>query len=168
LETIAVYWEARVKVYSLTEKPGLAMGVLFFPTQRTGYWSGRLMELEASLNRFELVTCHGAEEGRMQLSVVIEASGRDTLLKLMDDWLQGEPSAQFMIEEQVDLVFLHGPHFQDRFGIADTAFSALAKNNIRIMLSGCAGTSMYLVFAGDEGSTAMKILTDTFLIPTVA
>ena len=126
------------------------------------------MELESALKRFELVTCHGADADMMQLSLVIEASGRDTLLKLMNGWLDGEPSAQFMMEERVDMVFLHGPHFQDRFGIADTAFSALAKNNIRIMLSGCAGTSMYLVFAGGDGGTAMNILTDTFLIPTIA
>lgn len=144
------------------------MGVLLFPAQRTGYWSGRLMELESALKRFELVTCHDAGADRMKLSVVIEPSGRDTLLNLMNDWFDGEQSTRFMMEDQVDMVFLHGPHFQDRFGIADTAFSALANNNIRIMLSGCAGTSMYLVFAGGEGSAAMKILTDTFLIPTIA
>lgn len=167
METIAVYWEARIKVYGITGKPGLAMGVLQFPSEHFGYWSERLIELEAALKRFELVTCHGAEADRMQLSVVIEASGRDTLLKLMNGWLEGERT-QFLMEDQVDLVFLHGPHFQDRFGIADTAFSALANSNIRIMLSGCAGTSMYLVFAGGEGDTAMKILTDTFLIPTIA
>ena len=167
METIAVYWEARVKVYGITGKPALAMGVLHFPAEHIGLWSERLMELEAALKCFELVTCNGAEEGRMQLSTVIETSGRDTLLQLMNGWLEGELS-QFLMVDQVDLVFLHGPHFQDRFGIADTAFSALANNNIRIMLSGCAGTSMYLVFAGGEGDTAMKILTDTFLIPTIA
>ena len=168
METIAVYWEARVKVYGITGKPGLAMGVLRFSTEHMGYWSERLMELGSTLKRFEMITCFGASADRMQLSVVIEASGRDTLLKLMNGWLDGEPSAQFLMEEQVDMVFLHGPHFQDRFGIADTAFSVLATNDIRIMLSGCAGTSMYLVFAGGEGSTATKILTDTFLIPTIA
>lgn len=168
METIAVYWEARVKVYGITGRPGLAMGVLLFPARRTGYWSERLIELESALKRFELVTCHGADADMMQLSLVIEPSGRDTLLKLMNGWLDGEQSTQFGMEYQVDMVFLHGPHFQDRSGIADTAFSALAKNNIRIMLSGCAGTSMYLVFAEGEGSMAMKILTDTFLIPTMA
>lgn len=169
METIAVYWEACVKVYGITEKPGLVMGVLHFPAEHLGCWSDRIIELGNSLRRFELVTCHGVEADRMQLSLVIEATGRETLLKLMDGWLDGErQSTRFLVEEQVDLIFLHGPHFQDRFGIADIAFSALAKANIRIILSGCAGTSMYLVFAGGEGDTARKILTDTFLIPTTA
>lgn len=141
------------------------MGVLHFPVDRLGCWSERLAELDV-LGRFELVTCQEAADG-MELSLVIEASGGDVLRELMNSWLAGERHAgRFAMEDQVDLIFLHGPHFQDRFGIADTAFSALASHNIPIRLSGCAGTSMYLVFAGGAGSRALKILNDTFLIPT--
>lgn len=165
METIAVYWEARVKVYGITAKPGLAMGVLRFCTERMNFWSDRIGELDNSLLRFELITCSGADTKLMEMFLVVEASGRDTLLKLMNGWLAEDRSAQFQLAGPVDMVFLHGPHFQDRFGIAETAFSALKKCNIRILLSSCAGTSMYLVFAGGDGVSAMKILTETFVIP---
>jgi len=168
LETIAVYWESRIKVYGITGKPGLAMGVLQFPANRTAHWGERIMELEGALQRFELVTCHGADQERMELFLFIEDTGRDIMVKLMNQWLESETAAQFSMKGPVDMVFLHGPHFQDRFGIAETAFSALAKESIPIVLSGCAGTSMYLVHPEGQGAAAMRILTDTFLIPTSA
>lgn len=168
METIAVYWESRIKVYGITAKPGLAMTVLQFPANRTAYWGERIMELEGALQRFELATCHGADHDRMEVYLFIEDTGRDTMVKLMNQWLETETAAQFSMKGPVDMIFLHGPHFQDRFGIADTAFSALARESIPIMLSGCAGTSMYLVLPEDQGAAAMRILTDTFLIPTSA
>lgn len=166
METIAVYWEARVKVYGITGRHGLAMGVLRFPAGRLGCWGERLVELEDALPRFELVTCRGVDDGMMELTLVIEAAGRDVLLGLVNGWLEREKSAQFAMEGTVDMVFLHGPHFQDRFGIAETAFAALGKNQIEILLAGCAGTSMYLILTEGEGMPAMKILEDTYLIPT--
>lgn len=144
------------------------MGVLQFPTNRTAYWGERIMELERALKRFELITCHGTDQDRIELYLLIEGAGRDTMLKSMSEWLETETAAQFSMHDPVDMVFLHGPHFQDRFGIAETAFSALAGESIPIVLSGCAGTSMYLVLPENQGATAMRILTDTFLIPTSA
>ena len=168
METIAVYWEARVKVYGITTRHGLVLGVLRFSAERLDYWSGRIVELEDPLPRFELVTCQIAGINGMEVLLVIEEEGRQTLLQLMREWLDRDPSAQFATEGPVDMIFLHGPHFQDRFGIADTAFAALAKNGVPILLSGCAGTSMYLVFPEGKGEAAKRILTDTFLIPTTA
>ncbi len=168
METIAVYWEDRVKVYGITAKPGLGLGVLSFSAERLGCWSERIAELENSLSGFELVTCQRAGTDNLEFSLVIEANGGEFLVQRMQDWLECEPSAQFTMEKTVDMIFLHGPHFQDRFGIAETAFSALAKNSTPVLLSGCAGTSMYLLFAEGEGEAARRILTDTFLIPTTA
>lgn len=168
METIAVYWEERIKVYGITGKPGLAMGVLRFPAIRTACWGDRIIELEGALKRFELVTCHGTENDGMELHLLVEGSGRDTMLRLVNQWLTQETQADFSLSAPVDMVFLHGPHFQDRFGIADAAFSALAKNALRIVHSGCAGTSMYLILPENQGATAMRILADTFLIPASA
>lgn len=168
METIAVYWEARVKVYGITGKSGLAMGVLRFHADRMSSWGRRIAHLESTLRRFELVTCQGTDKDRMELYLVIEDAGRDVMLNLMNEWLEEEPAAQFSMNSPVDMIFLHGPHFQDRFGIAETACSILAMNNIQIALSCCAGTSMYLIFLEDQGPAALKILKETFLIPTTA
>ncbi|KJR97887.1 MAG: hypothetical protein VR65_23020 [Desulfobulbaceae bacterium BRH_c16a] len=168
METIAVYWEAQVKVYGITGKSGLALGVLRFHQDRMASWAERITHLESTLRRFELVTCHGTDKDRMELYLVIENDGRDAMLSLMNRWLEEEPAAQFSMNAPFYMIFLHGPHFQDRFGIAETAFSILAKHNIQITLSGCAGTSMYLIFPEDQGAAALKILKETFLIPTTA
>lgn len=168
METIAVYWEPRIKVYGITDKRALFLSALACPAARLGYWSERIMDLDSSLARFELVTCHGADKDkRLQLFLVVDSAMRETMTGLMAGWLAAERSAQFTAIGPVDMVFLHGPHFQDRFGIAETAFAALAKKDIPVKISGCAGTSMYLVVAEGQGDAAVTILTDTFFIPTV-
>lgn len=168
METIAVYWEARIKVYGITLQPGLALGALVIAAEQAGYWSERLMELERPLQRFELAIAQGVIDNRLEIYLLFDHSRREILQPLMDVWLSRDKTAEFRMEGRVDMVFLHGPHFQDRFGIAETAFSALAKNDIRILLSGCAGTSMYLIFAEGGGEAAKQVLADTFLIPTTA
>ena len=45
----------------------------------------------------------------------------------------------------VELIYLHGPHFQDRYGIAEAALSPLQKADIPILAAGCSGTSVYIV-----------------------
>ena len=168
METIAVYWEERVKVYGITAQHDLALGILRFPANRMAHWGERLTELETILRRFEMVSCHGGGQDRIEIHLVVQQPGLDTLVSHMNTWLELELSAQFSLSTPVDMVFLHGPHFQDRFGIADAAFSALAKNKIPILLSGCAGTSMYIICAENRGTETVKILSNTFIIPTSA
>jgi len=161
LETIAVYREKRVKVYGISEKPGLCLGTLQFP-------SDRLVECESwikDLDKFEFVTYHSAKQDKAVLHFLVEQSNKSSLESWVQTLLEGDTKAQFTIQSPVDLLYLHGPHFQDRDGIAEVAFSALKKHNLEVLVVGCSGTSMYIVTPENLGHTATRILTETFLIP---
>jgi aspartokinase len=161
LETIAVYREERVKVYGISEKPGLCLGVLHFP-------SDRLVECESwikDLDKFELVTFHSAKQDKAVLHFLVDQSRKSNLENRVKTLLDGDTKAQFSVQSPVDLIYLHGPHFQDRDGIAEVAFTALKKHDLEILVVGCSGTSMYIVTPENLGHTATRILTETFLIP---
>lgn len=166
LETIAVYKEARVKVYGITEKNGLALVTLSFPANQMEQWGQRVALLEEHIKRFELVTYHATDKERTELHLLLDQIPLKSLSDTLEKWVKSEQQSTFQLRQPVDILYLHGPHFQDRFGIADIAFNALKQNDIEILVSGCAGTSMYLVTPSNQGTTTLKLLTETFLIPT--
>lgn len=166
VETIAVYQEERVKVYGITEKADQALAIIRFPAAGADRWGLHIIELEQHLKRFELVTCHGGTGNTLELHVLFDHKDSRAVRSAINEVIQDEKNSEFILKQPVDILFLFGPHFQDRFGIVDIAFTALRENDIHILVSGCAGTSMYFVAAKNQGRRALKILTDTFLIPT--
>lgn len=166
METIAVYREERVKVYGITEKADLALAILRFPTTKAELWGKRIIDLEYSLQRFELVTCHAGYNKTTVLHLLINRKNSKELRSTLNEVIKDEENTKFTLQQPVDILFLFGPHFQDRFGIVDIAFTALYRNGIDLLLSGCAGTSMYFVTSKNQGRKGLKILTETFLIPT--
>lgn len=164
METIAVYWEERIKVYGITPKNGLSLATLQFPYCDLVHLAAWARTLEQKINRFELITCQGSEEGG-ELHLLLESRHLENLeMSLQGDKFL-EESVDLSLLHPVDLLYLHGPHFQDRYGILDAALQALRNHDIEIIGSGCAGTSMYLILPDGIGPTGHKVLTDTFLIP---
>ena len=166
METVAVYKEERVKVYGITEKSDLALGILRFPINKTELWGLRIIDFENSIKRFELVTYHSTNKNIIELHLLYDQKDSKSLSDKVGKWTENEEATDFNIIQPVDILYLFGPHFQDRFGIVETAFNAFLKNNINILVSGCAGTSMYFVTSKNQGHIGLKILQDTFLIPT--
>ncbi len=166
MQTVAVYKEERVKVYGITEKSNLALGILRFPINSTELWGRRFIDLEDIIKRFELVTYHSTNKNFIEVHLLYDQKDSNNLRNTIEKWTKNDQTSDFSIIQPVDILYLFGPHFQDRFGIVDTAFDAFLKNNINILVSGCAGTSMYFVTSKNQGHTGLKILQDTFLIPT--
>lgn len=166
METIAVYQEEQVKVYGITEKTDLALALLSFPSQNTTLWGRRISDFEQSVKRFELVTYHATGKNRTDLHLIFDRKYFATLRDYLRTIIKNEQNTEFTLQQSVDMLYLFGPHFQDRFGIVDKAFNALLHSNIDILVSGCAGTSIYFVTPEKQGQTGLKILKDTFVIPT--
>ena len=166
VETIAVYREERVKVYGISAKTGLALGLLQFSLGQMTKYCSCLQELDTLNAKFELVTCQSFDSRCALLHILVDSKQTDTLQNTFQQFVEDDSELSLTIQYPVDLLYLHGPHFQDRDGIAEIAFSVLKEHSIKVLVAGCAGTSMYLVVPEDLGPTAKAILTDTFLIPT--
>lgn len=163
---MAVYKEDRVKVYGITDKTDLALALLTFPTEKLETWGRRMIDFQETVPRFELITCHAAKVGKVDLHLLYGPLRGESLELNLRQLLKSEPESHLIVHQPVDVLYLFGPHFQDRFGIIDIAVRALVDNNIDILVSGCAGTSMYFVTPKGLGQEGTMILSKTFLIPT--
>lgn len=165
METIAVYWEDPVKVYSISEKTQLDLAILHIPSAEISKWSDRISSLETFIKRFELITAHGSHPDKFEIFIVIDQGHTEVLQNCLHKWLEGDVDSSFSLRRQVAMCYLHGPHFQDRYGIADLAFTTFAENDIEIVLAGCAGTSMYLVTDMHDLTEGKRLLLETFVVP---
>ena len=165
METIAVYWEPKIRIYGLTIETGLSLYTLIFPVGRLAYWGGWIKSLGQKGTEFLLVNLQQASVETMQLCLVpMAGAGTAEVAKLLAKGLANETAGNLQVAEPVELIYLHGPHFQDRYGIAEAALRPLANAGIPILSAGCAGTSVYIVVAENRGREVAACLAETFVL----
>jgi len=158
METIAVYWESRIKTYGFQRIPEVALIELSWP-------------IDAIKSLGEILTSHdiqgfqapfiAGQDADRELSFVFclpEKAG----IAFHACLEQAGISTSHRYVYPVGIIFFHGPHFGDRYGIARAAFSAISKAGIQLIASGCASSSVYLILAQDDLDRAEQILTETF------
>lgn len=165
METIAVYWESKIRIYGITVKSGLTLLKLVYPIEDSRFWSKQLNEVQSLDTRFYLVTAQVLESQRLQLSLLVEQEGTDGTRRVLESTANGARKASISVDENVDLIYLHGPHFQDRYGIAEAAFSLLQGNGFFPVASGCTGTSVHLVVPQGVTQDVVQCLGETFVVP---
>ena len=165
METIAVYWEPKIRVYGLSTQTGLSLYTVIFPVGRTAYWGKRIAMLEEIGIEFQLVNLQTQSAGIMQLCLLLarDDSAREGR-RLLEKGLENEDATALQEAAPVELIYLHGPHFQDRYGIAEAAIAPLHKADIPILAAGCSGTSVYLVVPENGAGMAAACLAETFAI----
>jgi aspartokinase len=62
-------------------------------------------------------------------------------------------------------IFLHGPHFGDRYGVADTFLQALGRARVSLLALSCTVSSISAVLRQQEMRAAMQVLEETFEAP---
>ena len=158
METIAVYRESRIRTYGFQRIPDLAL-IQLSCTMDTIQSLGEILSeptLHIKSASFMAVQGWGQEISLVFCVPVEEVKGLDRALKKISRSIKQD------YIYPVGIIFFHGPHFGDRYGIADTTFSCLAKAKIRVIASGCSSSSVYLVFAQNDIDRAEGILAQTF------
>lgn len=162
METVAVYWEPVIKTYGFQKKENLAMIKLTTPEDRTADVGSCLAVLEKTGIRYAFSVQADSSDKSVERFILVqpfeEKIVRDALKRL-------EGGCEMETQAPVDLVFFQGPHFGDRFGIADAVFSTLLSKKIPFLLGGCAGASVYLVFPDKLGEKAISVLKEAFQTP---
>ena len=163
METIAVYWEPKIRVYGVSTCDGLALYTVVSPAAGKGGGSGWIAALESVGVSFQLVAQQVLAGGEMLLQMVLQAEGREKEIGGIIERGCGS-AGSWRLRSPVALVYLHGPHFQDRYGIAEAALSPLRRNNIPLLAMGCAGTSVHLVVADLMVERVRAALAETFVL----
>jgi aspartokinase len=165
LETSAVYWESIVRIYGFSEKRSLTLFNLTFPLHRLEYWSAQLQIIGEDRGCFELVFSQAADQNLLTLFIVLEGDKNAFARRHIERAAEEESGTSLVVDFPVEMISFHGPHFQDRYGIANVAFGVLASSEIRVLAAGCTGTSIYIVLPENMAGIAIQLLEKVFEVP---
>jgi aspartokinase len=158
METIAVYWEPRIKTYGFQRITDLALIELsyalsdiqplgeFFLKDDLKNLRPKFIIAQVTNHEISFIFCLPVKESE-DLRRLLEKTSHPTLCRHI---------------KPVSIVFFHGPHFGDRYGIADATFSSLFKAGVKILASGCSSASVFLVLATHDIDKAEEALAETF------
>ncbi len=165
METISVYWEPIIKTYGLFVKTDLSLVKVSFPVDRTAHWGRIINESDQDNGRFIMVAGQVINGSEMNLSLLFDNSDPALPKSFLEKKSAIQNKTTIAVNKPVELIFFQGPHFGDRYGIADAALFPLVKNNMAILASGCASASIYIVVPEQMAHRAVQILSEKFMVP---
>lgn len=164
-ETVAAYWESKIRIYGFREKTGLMLLSFVLPLGHMENWGTRLEDLAQECGSFALTFLRQLDQKSAQFCVVLEEK-QDTLChKRIKEVIKNETEISLTLDFPVEMISFHGPHFQDRYGIAHAAFAALESGDMPMLAAGCAGTNVCILVPENCAQKAIRLLAQTFIVP---
>lgn len=165
METIAVYWEPQIRIYGVTTVTGLSLYMVVFPADRMAHWGAVIASLGQIGVTFHLVNLQPLAIGEMRFSLIFATDGREReVRRLFEEGAAESGHGAWRQTSPVEMVYLHGPHFQDRYGIAEAAIAPVLAAAIPLLASGCSGTSIHLAVPENCAARVVDCLKGTFVI----
>ena len=165
MDTIAVYWEPKIKTYGIAEKAGLSMVSFSLFTSGPISEEGWLRRAYSTTGEFLLVFARPSTQRGLRLHLLFEGRPSSHLLEEFSGVAGGRESSGLRVDADVELVYFQGPHFGDRYGIADAAFGTLLGANVSVLAAACTGASIYIVMPKNSINAARKALSKAFVVP---
>ena len=158
METIAVYWEQPIKTYGFQKVTDLVLVEFSYPLKEITSL-GRILSRDALQKvKAEFIIVQECGETISITLCLSEKEYEDFWVSVAD--APGSTPCEYIYP--VGIIYFHGPHFGDRYGIAEATFSALSEADIEIVASGCSASSVFVVLAQDDLTRAEDVLSHTF------
>ena len=158
METIAVYWEPRIKTYGFQRITDLALIEFSCPLSKIKSLGEILSKDDLKIVRPKFVIAQVLDNEISFIFCLPLKESKDFHTSLE----KTSSSISHRYIHPVSIIYFHGPHFGDRYGIANATFSSLSKAGIKIIASGCSSASVFLVLAQHDIDKAEEILSETF------
>jgi len=164
-ETAAVYWEPVIKIYGASEKKDLVMATAELEKSRLAQLGVELQAVQQGAGRFEMALMQRIDETTYKLLLLYERNMVDSYDALFS---RCETIISAREQRPAELLYLHGPHFHDRYGVAAAALKNLQKKQHELFALGCAGTSIYLITPRKKAQLCAAALEKIFIVPTLS
>ncbi|MGA8021029.1 MAG: hypothetical protein WCA42_19335 [Desulfobacterales bacterium] len=165
METFAVYWEPKPKTYGFKEVIDLSLLNIEIRPGKMSQWGLWLMELSDLDIGFHLILAKYSTHQKLRLYILLEKLWGDRVLSYLGKKIDPDSEKDFHLTYPVELISFQGPHFGDRYGIADTAFKALDGQGVPVLISVFAGAAVYIVLPEKKLQDARPILLEAFEVP---
>ena len=161
-----MYWEPRIKTYGFQVVKELALYRYLIPVNQSNHWERALELIENGPNRFHLICGQLNETSELSLSLLCESDQARSFSRDIEAEMPVDEGFRYQMITPVELLFFQGPHFGDRFGVADFTYCALKDhaNDLLAAVFSCA--SIYLVLPEGKADGALDQLNAAFNIPS--
>jgi aspartokinase len=160
-EIIASYEERVIKIYGVVEEPDLDLWLLLAPFANLANLGAALGELgHFGLRLPFLVAIPGPKE-RLLCAFCMATIAADEVEQVLTRHL---PRGTFRRRSSVAALFLHGPHFGDRHGIAHALIQTLERADTEILALSCAVSSISVIIDAEDLAVATGALVAAFSI----
>jgi aspartokinase len=161
-DVVGSYEEEVIKVYAIQEEPGLSFWTVRLDRRSMERMAGALTRMDELQMEVPFLIAHSGQDGDLILSFCIADSSGEGLREVIGTHL---PKGACWSEEAAG-VFLHGPHFGDRYGIADAFAGCLQEAGIKPLALSCAVHSISAVFNSRDLRPAVLAISTRFHVPT--
>lgn len=158
-KTIASYEEKVIRIYGLVQQPGLDLWNLELPTSGLKNLGAVLADLGRQGAKMPFVVALPSAEDRLIFSFCFP---RTQTTAIRDAFSRHLGTAVVSHHPRTAVLFIHGPHFGDRYGIAHTLTTALKNAGITLLAMGCTVSSISVVISDEELAKAVQTLDATF------
>lgn len=164
METIAMYGEPQIKTYGFQVVKALALYNYRIPADLPTEWARAIKRIEDGPNRFHLVYTYLNASSQFDLRLLCEPDQGVSLARRIAAEI---PTAdgQLHIDIPVELIVFQGPHFGDRFGIADFTYQALKEKSDLLLAAVFACHSIFLILPEGMADETKTCLSAAFRIP---
>lgn len=165
METIAVYWEPVIRVYGFELIKDAELIKFRVPIAKIGQFGRQISHLSTTGSVFVLTVLQYIAPNWAEICCVMKKEHHLKCLVKIADFVQEIDELAIDSQSGIDVLFFHGPHFQDRYGIIAAAMEVLLDQETTLHLAGCAGTSIYLIIPGGTAEKTKTALAAAFTIP---
>lgn len=165
VETAARYRESVIKIYGSHLQTGVRSLSLSFPAATLSRVASRLAEAE-SMGSFVMVALTSCRPQRYALQLLVAPPEAGSFSTEVVNELARIPGVEVVEQSVLEVLYFHGPHFQDRHGVANTVVTTLAGDEVGFICLNCSGTSIYLVTSEGVGCLAGRALAKVFVVPS--
>ena len=167
METVAVYCESKLKTYGFKIVYDLSLLWWTIDEDQIAACGLRFQQLGEKGFCFRMVAAGQLENGGLKINLLLD---REMKKAVMDHFrvvpvLDPESSEPVRSISPVEMIFFHGPHYGDRYGIADLVFNALEREAVPVILAACSASSIYLVLPHQKARRAYNVLSESIEIP---
>ncbi len=120
METIAVYWENKAKTYGFEIERDLSLFQVSTEPHELAVL-GSVLFNDTSGIRFRWVLVQPSSRQRLNIYLLLNQKWTPSILVLMEHIREKGIDLDLQTTSPVEMVYFHGPHFGDRYGIDDAA-----------------------------------------------
>ncbi len=165
METVAMYWEPQIKTYGFQVVKNLSLYKYVVPADLAVQWDLAVERTGAGPDRFHLLSAQLSKTSNIELLVLCEPEQGASPGRRAKSTIPEATGCRCRVITPVELLFFQGPHFGDRFGIADFTYQALKEQADLLIAAVFSCASIYLILPEGAADETKTRLAAAFRIP---